>query len=238
VIKTPVSLLLAAVLASALSSVLAQQPAAPAASAATTGASGLTVAPPQAASSQPAPGPAAATPTPTAPAAVAPADTGKIDVAAGEAKFGAICVACHGTGGASGTPANPKLAAQHPAYLVKQLTEFKSGKRPNPIMQGFASQLTEADMKNIAAYLGTQKPSLGFAKDKDLVSLGEQIYRGGNQARALPPAPAATAPTARHSRPNTPACRASTPTTRPASWSPSATASARTVPKCRRSPPN
>jgi cytochrome c553 len=164
----------------------AQQPAAEAASAAAPGASGLTVAPPTAASSEPAAGPAAATPAPAAPAAVAAAATGKPDPAAGEARFGTVCVACHGQGGNSGTPANPKLAAQHQAYVVKQLQEFKSGKRPNPIMQGFASQLTDADMKNIAAYVGSQKPSPGFAKDKDLVALGEKIYRGGAQNRELP----------------------------------------------------
>lgn len=168
--KSPASLLLAAVLAVFALPSSAQQPAAPAASAAAPAASA----------------PAAAAPVEPAPAAVAAAPAGKIDPAAGEAKFGTVCVACHGQGGNSGTPANPKLSAQHPAYIVKQLTEFKGGKRANPIMQGFASQLTEADMKNIAAYLGTQKASPGFAKDKDLVSLGEKIYRGGVQSRSLP----------------------------------------------------
>jgi cytochrome c553 len=195
VIKSPVSLLLASVLAAFALHAGAQQPApaaasapapAAAASAAAPGASGLTVAPPTASSSQPAPGPAAATPSATAPNVVAATATGKADPAAGEAKFGTVCAACHGQGGNSGTPANPKLSAQHAAYTVKQLQEFKSGKRPNPIMQGFASQLTDADMKNIAAYVGAQKASPGFAKDKELVSLGEKIYRGGVQGRALP----------------------------------------------------
>ena len=191
-IKSPVSLLLATVLAAFALQTGAQQPAAsaaspaaPAASAAAPGASGLTVAPPAAPAAEAAPGPAAATPAPAAPNAVAAAATGKPDPAAGETKFGTVCVACHGQGGNSGTPANPKLAAQHPAYVVKQLTEFKSGKRPNPIMQGFASQLTEVDMKNIAEYVGSQKPSPGFAKDKELVTLGEKIYRGGAQNRQL-----------------------------------------------------
>ena len=167
-IKSPVSLLLAAVLAVFALSSGAQQPAAPAAA----GASGLTVAPPQAASSAPAPGPSAATPAPAAPNAVAGTATAKADPAAGEARFGAACVACHGQGGNSGTPANPKLAAQHDAYIVKQLQEFKSGKRPNPIMQGFASQLTDADMKNIAAYVSTQKSAPGFAKDDNTLKEG------------------------------------------------------------------
>ena len=66
-----------------------------------------------------------------APAAAAPA---KPDANLGSQKFDAVCVACHGAGGNSGTPANPRLAQQHPEYIVKQLQEFKSGKRPSPIM--------------------------------------------------------------------------------------------------------
>lgn len=188
-IKTPASLLLAAVLAAFALSTSAQQnaapaaPAAPAATAAAPGASGLTVAPPAPVAGTP--GPAAATPAPAAPAAQA-APTGKPDIAAGDAKYTAVCAACHGAGGNSGTPANPRLSQQHPEYIVKQLQEFKNGKRPNPIMQGFAAQLTDQDMKNIAAYLVSQKAKPGFAKDKELVMLGEKIYRGGLQGRELP----------------------------------------------------
>jgi cytochrome c553 len=120
-----------------------------------------------------------------APTAAAPASA-KVDPAAGEAKFGAVCVACHGAGGNSGVPANPKLSQQHPAYIVKQLQEFKAGKRASPVMQGFAAQLSDQDMKNVAAYLGAQKAKPNFAKDKELVSLGEKIYRGGIQSRQLP----------------------------------------------------
>jgi cytochrome c553 len=115
-----------------------------------------------------------------APPVAAPAvAAAKPDLNQGSAKFAAVCASCHGADGNSGTPANPKLAQQHPEYLVKQLQEFKSGKRSSPIMQGFASQLTEADMKNVAYWAGSQKAKPGFAKDKELVSLGERIYRGG-----------------------------------------------------------
>jgi len=103
----------------------------------------------------------------------------KPDLAQGEAKYAAVCAACHGADGNSGTPANPKLAQQHPAYLVKQLQEFKSGKRASAVMSGFAATLSDDDMKNIAAWLTSQKAKTGFAKDKDLVALGERIYRGG-----------------------------------------------------------
>ena len=122
---------------------------------------------------------------PAAPAAAAPAKVVKPDLVAGEAKYTAVCAACHGADGNSGTPVNPKLAQQHPEYLVKQLQEFKSGVRKNAIMQGFASQLSDADMKNIAFWATTQKSKPGFAKDKELVALGERIYRGGIADRQI-----------------------------------------------------
>ena len=109
----------------------------------------------------------------------------KPDTAKGEASFGAVCAACHGADGNSGTPAYPKLAQQHPEYLVKQLQEFKSGKRNNAIMKGFATALSDDDMKNIAYWLTSKKAKPGFAKDKELVVLGERIYRGGIQDRQI-----------------------------------------------------
>jgi cytochrome c553 len=108
--------------------------------------------------------------------AAAPA---KPDLAKGEAKFATVCVACHAADGNSAIPVNPKLAQQHPEYLIKQLQEFKSGKRTSAVMQGFASTLSDDDMKNIAYWLTANKAKPGFAKDKDLVALGERIYRGG-----------------------------------------------------------
>ena len=121
----------------------------------------------------------------SAPAAAAPAKVAKPDLVKGEASFTAVCASCHGADGNSGTPANPKLAQQHPEYLVKQLQEFKAGKRKNPIMQGFAAALSDDDMKNIAYWATSKKAKTGFAKDKELVALGERIYRGGVQDRQI-----------------------------------------------------
>jgi cytochrome c553 len=116
---------------------------------------------------------------PAAPAA-------KPDLEKGKAIYTQVCASCHGADGNSGVPANPKLAGQHPEYLVKQLQEFKSGKRRNPIMMGFATALSDADMKNIAYFVASNAPKNGFAKDKDLVVLGEKIYRGGLADRSVP----------------------------------------------------
>ena len=122
--------------------------------------------------------PAAAKAPEATQATAAPAKVAKPDLAKGEASF-AGCVACHGADGNSGTPTFPKLAQQHPQYIVKQLKEFKSGKRDNAVMKGFATALSDGDMKNIAAWLASKQAKTGFAKDKDLVGLGEKIYRGG-----------------------------------------------------------
>ena len=109
----------------------------------------------------------------------------KPDLAKGEAGYTAVCAACHGADGNSSIPANPKLSQQHPEYLVKQLQEFKAGKRASAIMQGFASQLSEDDMRNISYWVTSKKAKPGFAKDKDLVALGERIYRGGIAERQI-----------------------------------------------------
>ena len=109
----------------------------------------------------------------------------KPDLVKGEASYSAVCAACHGADGNSSVVTQPSLALQHPEYLVKQLQEFKSGKRADPIMAGMAAILSDEDMKNVSYWLASQKAKPGAAKDKELVSLGERIYRGGLQDRHI-----------------------------------------------------
>lgn len=111
--------------------------------------------------------------------------TAKPDLKKGEA-LAAVCAACHTFDGSRGTPANPILQGQHPEYLVKQLIEFKAGKRENAIMRGFASTLSEEDMRNVAAFYASKQAKPGFAQHKDLVALGERIWRGGLADRQIP----------------------------------------------------
>nr|WP_316643291.1 c-type cytochrome [uncultured Roseateles sp.] len=118
----------------------------------------------------------------------------KPDLAKGQATSTQVCAACHTADGSRGSPANPILQGQHAEYLVKQLTEFKSGKRANPIMAGMAATLSEEDMKNVAAFYASKQAKPGFAKDKDLVLLGEKIYRGGIADRSIPACAACHSP--------------------------------------------
>jgi len=97
-----------------------------------------------------------------------------------------VCAACHGADGNSSIALNPKLAGQHPEYLLKQLKNFKEGKRANVVMGGVVANMSADDMKNLAAYFAEQKPALGKAKANGAGSLGEKIYRGGIAASGVP----------------------------------------------------
>jgi len=110
----------------------------------------------------------------------------KPDLARGQALSAQVCGACHTNDGSRGAPANPILQGQHPEYLVKQLTEFKAGKRVNAIMAGMAATLSDEDMRHVAAFYASKEAKPGAAKNKDTVLLGERIYRGGIADRNIP----------------------------------------------------
>ena len=80
---------------------------------------------------------------------------------AGKQRAAQVCVACHGAdGNKPSAPDQPVLAGQYPDYIVKALRDYKSGKRKNPIMSGFASGLTVQDMEDVAAWFSSQKSAL------------------------------------------------------------------------------
>lgn len=108
----------------------------------------------------------------------------KGDAAKGQAVANQICAACHGADGNSQIAVNPKLAGQIPEYLHKQLVNFKAAagkkaERDNPLMAGMVASLSPEAMRNLAAYYAGQTAKPGTAKSKDLVALGQKIYRGG-----------------------------------------------------------
>ena len=71
----------------------------------------------------------------------------------------AACTACHGQNGVGTLPENPTLAGQHADYLAQVLNDYRLGKRQNPVMNGFARQLTRDDIDAVAAYF-SQQPGL------------------------------------------------------------------------------
>ena len=129
------------------------------------------------------------------------ADPAKPDVNRGQAIATQVCASCHGADGNSTGGAYPKLAGQHPEYLVKQLMDFKTqpgAKQParnNAIMAGMAAALSSQDVVNVAAYFAAQTPKPGYAHDKNTVPLGEKIYRAGIAERAVPACASCHGPT-------------------------------------------
>lgn len=106
------------------------------------------------------------------------------DVEAGKKKA-ASCTGCHGRNGDSLISINPKLAGQGAKYLFKQMNDFKTGERPNALMQSQLAGKSEQDLKDIAAFFAEQKSSSGLVK-KEFMELGQKIYRGGNAETGLP----------------------------------------------------
>jgi cytochrome c553 len=82
------------------------------------------------------------------------------DIEAGKAKS-VVCQACHGAdGNGTGDGQYPRIAGQYADYLVKALKDYKSGARPNAIMAGFATTLSEGDIENLAAFFAAQASPL------------------------------------------------------------------------------
>lgn len=107
----------------------------------------------------------------------------------------ATCAACHGADGNSTNPEWPKLAGQHEGYIVKQLIDLKKGEtRKNATMSPMAAPLSEQDMADLAAYFASQTRKPGEA-DQSKVTLGEQVYKGGNNATGVAACAACHGPT-------------------------------------------
>jgi cytochrome c553 len=108
------------------------------------------------------------------------------EISVAEKTVQTVCAACHGADGNSSITLNPKLAGQHPTYLLKQLSNFKDKSRANAVMGPVATNLSADDMKGLVAYFSAQKPTLGRAKSNGAGSLGEKIYRGGIATTQVP----------------------------------------------------
>lgn len=136
----------------------------------------------------------------TAAWAADPTPPAKADPAKGQQIVSTVCVACHNSDGNSTIPINPKLAGQHPEYLLKQMKNFKGdgGKQPerlNPIMNGMIAAYNEDQMRDIAAYLSEQKLKPEVSKNRETIEYGRKLYRAGDQAKGLPACAACHGPT-------------------------------------------
>ena len=108
---------------------------------------------------------------------------------AGNAEQGAtkstVCAACHGANGNSVNPEWPSLAGLGQDYIVAQLTNFKEGKRANPIMMPNAMALSADDMADLGAYFSSQR-NTGLEADPTYWEAGQKLFRAGDKARGIP----------------------------------------------------
>lgn len=95
------------------------------------------------------------------------------------------CAACHGANGNSNNPQWPKIAGQHPDYIVSELQAFKSGTRQNAQMTPMAQDLNEQDMRDLAAYFSSQSMTLEAASEAS-VGQAQTLYRAGKSAAGMP----------------------------------------------------
>ncbi|MDP2751459.1 MAG: c-type cytochrome [Rhodocyclaceae bacterium] len=113
------------------------------------------------------------------------------DPAAGLAIATTICAACHNPDGNSILPANPKLAGQHAAYLLKQMKNFKGvgdkpAERASPIMNGMIMTVDEKQMADLAAYFASQKQTNEQVQNKETLALGRKLFISGDATQRLP----------------------------------------------------
>jgi cytochrome c553 len=81
-----------------------------------------------------------------------------VDIAAGKAIAEKTCMPCHGLDGRGTAPGIPNLAGQIDHYLVAALKEYKDGTRVHGALRNIASQLSDSDTRNVAAYFASLPP--------------------------------------------------------------------------------
>ncbi|MQA37872.1 c-type cytochrome [Rugamonas aquatica] len=109
------------------------------------------------------------------------------------------CLECHGGSGEGqgfsvGTDGKfAKLGGQYPEYIIKQIQDFRSGKRKHEFMKMMATGISDADLADIAAYFATLPPMPAAAKSAQApqqaaapLSHAQQLYAQGDPARKLP----------------------------------------------------
>lgn len=87
------------------------------------------------------------------------------NIVLGKEKAAQACVACHGADGVKAIdPSYPVLAGQYEDFLVRALTDYKTGARKNAIMAGMAAPLTKEEIANLAAYYASLPGPLKIIK--------------------------------------------------------------------------
>ena len=90
------------------------------------------------------------------------------------------CALCHGMEGESASPVYPRLAAQHPEYMVKQLRDFRDGRRKGT-MNEMATDLKDEEIAALADYFSKKPARSRRIADADFAAVGKYIFERGNK---------------------------------------------------------
>jgi cytochrome c553 len=96
------------------------------------------------------------------------------------------CSLCHGPEGQSASAVYPRLAAQHPDYIAKQLRDFRDGRRKSDAMTDMAKDLKDEEIAGLAAYFGGKQAVARQSRDEDLAAVGKFIFQRGNSYSGVP----------------------------------------------------
>lgn len=96
------------------------------------------------------------------------------------------CAVCHGREGESANAIYPRLAAQHPDYMMKQLRDFRDGRRKGDAMPDMAKDLADGDIDALAAWFASRKPAARRPADDELAAVGKYIFNKGNPYSGVP----------------------------------------------------
>jgi cytochrome c553 len=96
------------------------------------------------------------------------------------------CTLCHGREGVSSSPIYPRLAAQHPDYLFKQLQDFRDKRRKSDTMGDMVNGMNDEEFRGLAAWFSSRKPAFRQPSDPDLANVGKYVFAKGNSFAGVP----------------------------------------------------
>lgn len=99
---------------------------------------------------------------------------------------GGRCALCHGANGESASAIYPRLAAQHPQYLAKQLRDFRDGRRQSETMSDMAQDLRDEEIAALAAFFSSKPAAARQRGDQDLAAVGRYLFTKGNRWSGVP----------------------------------------------------
>jgi cytochrome c553 len=96
------------------------------------------------------------------------------------------CALCHGREGVSSSPIYPRLAAQHPDYMFKQLQDFREKRRKSDTMSDMVKGMKDEEFRGLVAWFSSRKPAFRQPSDTDLADVGKYIFTKGNPFSGVP----------------------------------------------------